>query len=163
MTDILDRLRSNATLVVCPFDKRSPDYYSTPNDKPCKFCGSEPEGPDKCTGADLRIMEEAADEIATLRAEVSRLKDALGDSDGMENLDESIFKIADAQIANLRRELAEARDKALEELASEPLPPHVIAAAWQAWYSRHGGKLGPGPAFTEAVSAAVRAMKGEKT
>ncbi len=39
-----------------------------------------------------------------------------------------------------------------------PLPPEVIAAAWKAWKSRHGGKLGPGPAFTEAIEAAVRCL-----
>lgn len=68
MDDIKSRLRDNSALVVCPFDKRSPDYYTTPNDKPCKFCGSEPEGPDKCTGADLRIMSEAAAYIERLEA-----------------------------------------------------------------------------------------------
>lgn len=80
MTDIVERLNSNAQLVVCPFDKLSPEYWTTPNDKPCKFCGGEPEGPDKCTGADLRIMKEAADEITRLRtalataeAEIERL------------------------------------------------------------------------------------------
>lgn len=41
---------------------------------------------------------------------------------------------------------------------SETLPPHVIAAAWNAWHSRHGGKLGPGPAFVEAITAAVVAL-----
>lgn len=30
----------------------------------------------------------------------------------------------------------------------------MIAAAWGAWHSRHGGKLGPGPAFVEAIEAA---------
>lgn len=30
-----------------------------------------------------------------------------------------------------------------------------IAAAWSAWQSRHGGKLGPGPAFVEAINAAL--------
>lgn len=33
--------------------------------------------------------------------------------------------------------------------------PEMIAAAWQAWHSRHGGKLGPGPAFVEAITAAL--------
>lgn len=32
--------------------------------------------------------------------------------------------------------------------------PEMIAAAWAAWHSRHGGKLGPGPAFVEAINAA---------
>lgn len=31
--------------------------------------------------------------------------------------------------------------------------PEAIAAAWQTWHSRHGGKLGPGPAFREAIEA----------
>jgi hypothetical protein len=31
----------------------------------------------------------------------------------------------------------------------------AIAAAWSAWQSRHGGKLGPGPAFTEAIDAVL--------
>src|SRR5690606_15144286 len=40
----------------------------------------------------------------------------------------------------------------VERIASSPLPPKVIAAAWGAWHSRHGGKLGPGPAFSEAIT-----------
>ena len=39
-----------------------------------------------------------------------------------------------------------------------PLSPHVIAAAWGAWKSRGGYKLGPGPAFREAIEAALRAL-----
>ena len=27
------------TLPVCPFDRRSPDYWTTANDKPCHVCG----------------------------------------------------------------------------------------------------------------------------
>lgn len=37
--------------------------------------------------------------------------------------------------------------------------PEEIAAAWAAWHSRHGGKLGPGPAFVEALEAAFRARR----
>lgn len=77
MSDLIERLRSNAQLPICPFDKRSPEYWTTPNDKPCKFCGGELEGPDKCTGADMRIMSEAADALATKEAEVDRLRKAL--------------------------------------------------------------------------------------
>lgn len=33
----------------------------------------------------------------------------------------------------------------------------MIAAAWKAWHARHGGKLGPGPAFVEAIEAAFAA------
>jgi hypothetical protein len=68
MTNLVERLRSTGALPICPYDKRSPEYYTTPNDKPCKFCGGLPEGPDKCTGGDMRIMAEAADEIERLRA-----------------------------------------------------------------------------------------------
>jgi len=33
--------------------------------------------------------------------------------------------------------------------------PEMIAAAWSTWHKRHGGKLGPGPAFVEAINAAL--------
>lgn len=69
MTTLVERLQSEAQLVVCPYDRRSPDYWTTPNDKPCKFCGGLPEGPDRCTGADLRIMLEAAAEITRLESQ----------------------------------------------------------------------------------------------
>jgi len=38
----------------------------------------------------------------------------------------------------------------------------IIAAAWATWHSRHGGKLGPGPAFVEAISAAILAYEAAK-
>ncbi|MEJ8308543.1 hypothetical protein [Agrobacterium larrymoorei] len=37
--------------------------------------------------------------------------------------------------------------------------PEMIAAAWSTWHKRHGGKLGPGPAFVEAINAALAAQK----
>ncbi|MBX5089398.1 hypothetical protein [Rhizobium lentis] len=70
MADIVDRLRSNQPLAICPYDRKSPEYWTAPNDKPCKFCGGLPDGPDKCTGADTRIMGEAADEIERLEEEL---------------------------------------------------------------------------------------------
>jgi hypothetical protein len=68
MTDIVQELRSNAQLPVCPYDRRSPDYWTAPNDKPCAICGTlnDPDAPDKCRGADTRVMERAADEIERL-------------------------------------------------------------------------------------------------
>jgi hypothetical protein len=71
MRDIVERLRSNEQLPVCPFDRLSPHYWTMPDDKPCPICGQEntSEGPDKCRGADTRVMKEAADEIERLRAE----------------------------------------------------------------------------------------------
>lgn len=74
-SDLMKRLRS--TLPVCPYDQRSPDYYTTPNDKPCVVCGGEPDGPDKCRGADTRCMAEAANRIEALAARVAKLEEAL--------------------------------------------------------------------------------------
>lgn len=34
----------------------------------------------------------------------------------------------------------------------------MIAHAWRAWKSRHGGRLGAGPAFVEAIRAAVQSL-----
>lgn len=36
--------------------------------------------------------------------------------------------------------------------------PEDIAAAWDTWHKRHGGKLGPGPAFVEAINAAFASL-----
>lgn len=33
--------------------------------------------------------------------------------------------------------------------------PEALAAAWATWRKRHGGKLGPGPAFAEALAAGM--------
>ena len=67
--DLVARLRSNEPLPVCTFDRLSPHYWTMPDDKPCPICGQEntTEGPDKCRGADTRVMKEAADEIERLR------------------------------------------------------------------------------------------------
>lgn len=35
--------------------------------------------------------------------------------------------------------------------------PEMIAAAWASWHSRHGGRVGPGPGFVEAIEAALAA------
>lgn len=40
--------------------------------------------------------------------------------------------------------------------------PEMIAAAWATWHSRHGGKLGPGPAFVEAINAALAKQAEER-
>lgn len=45
------------------------------------------------------------------------------------------------------------------EEALYPPTPTEIAAAWAAWHSRHGGKIGPGPAFVEAINAAFVARR----
>ncbi len=36
--------------------------------------------------------------------------------------------------------------------------PKMLAAAWKTWHARHGSHLGPGPAFSEAITAALAAM-----
>lgn len=75
MSDIVERLRSSEPLPACPFDRISPHYLTMPADKPCPFCGQENtmEGPDKCRGADTRIMGEAANEIERL-TELAKLQ-----------------------------------------------------------------------------------------
>lgn len=51
----------------------------------------------------------------------------------------------------------EAEDQILRVRALMNAPsPAMIAAAWDAWRLRHGGKMGPGPGFAEAVEAALR-------
>jgi len=77
MTDIVARLRSSEPLPICPFDRLSPQYLRMAADKPCPFCGQENtlDGPDKCRGADSRIMGEAANEIERLRAALKPFSD----------------------------------------------------------------------------------------
>lgn len=40
--------------------------------------------------------------------------------------------------------------------------PAMIAAAWGAWRVRHKGKMGPGPAFREAIQAALDAARQQR-
>lgn len=80
MSDIIERLRSTQPLAICPYDRKSPEYWTTPDDAPCKFCGGLPDGPDKCTGADTRIMGQAADEIERLRTLLSEAEQKLHDA-----------------------------------------------------------------------------------
>lgn len=57
------------------------------------------------------------------------------------------------------RDAAEAEITRLKEgMEAAPLRPEVIAAAWKAWHARHGGKLGPGPAFVEALRAGLACL-----
>jgi hypothetical protein len=72
--DLVKRLRSDDRLPYCPYDRRSPDYWTAPNDKPCKVCGTlnDMNAPDLCNGTGSRIMAEAADRIEALEREVKR-------------------------------------------------------------------------------------------
>lgn len=79
MSDIVERLKSSEPLPYCPYDSRSPEYWTAPNDKPCKVCGglNDPNAPDLCRGADTRLFKEAADEIERLREQNDRYRKAL--------------------------------------------------------------------------------------
>lgn len=73
LLDLAERVEAGlraSTLPVCPYDRRSPDYWTTPDDKPCVVCGTlnDPDAPNLCRGADLRIMDEAADLISSMSA-----------------------------------------------------------------------------------------------
>lgn len=37
--------------------------------------------------------------------------------------------------------------------------PALIAAAWKAWRVRHKGRIGPGPAFSEAIDAVLATLR----
>jgi|GEM_PF-5424956 len=41
----------------------------------------------------------------------------------------------------------------------ERATPEMKAAAWATWHQRHGGKPGSGPAFVEAINAALAVRK----
>ncbi len=70
---LVERLLSNAQLPVCPYDRRSPDYWTTPDDQPCVICGTlnDFSTPNLCRGADTRVMDEAAALILELQAELT--------------------------------------------------------------------------------------------
>ncbi len=65
---LVDRLRS--PLPICPYDPKSPDYYTAPDDKPCAVCGqiNDINAPIVCRGADTRCMDQAADALTALQA-----------------------------------------------------------------------------------------------
>ena len=74
MTDhsaLIERLEANEPLPICPYDRRSPEYWTTNDTDPCKFCGTKNEegAPDLCRGADTRLFAEAA---AALRDQQDR-------------------------------------------------------------------------------------------
>ncbi|WP_238254178.1 hypothetical protein, partial [Methylobacterium bullatum] len=48
-----------------------------------------------------------------------------------------------------------------EAVARTEATPEQIAVAWATWHSRHGGKLGPGPAFREAINAVAGPLCNE--
>lgn len=82
MTDpmeLVGRLESSAPLPICPYDRRSPDYWTTNDTDPCKFCGSKNEegAPDLCRGADTRLFTEAAACIREMVEQRARLYDSV--------------------------------------------------------------------------------------
>jgi len=79
MADLIERLRAKRGMAICPYDQRSPDYYTTNDTDPCKFCGTKNEegAPDLCKGVDMRVMDEAASEVESLTAQVAVMGEAL--------------------------------------------------------------------------------------
>lgn len=45
------------------------------------------------------------------------------------------------------------------DIIAGAVPPEVIAAAWKTWRVRYKDQLGPGPAFVEAITAAIEAYR----
>jgi hypothetical protein len=91
--------RLREPLPVCPFDSRSPDYRKDFTGKPCPVCGGTEDGPDLCRGADTRIMDGAADALADLSHQLAAERDDYA----------AFAKSAGAEVADLRRQRAEAR------------------------------------------------------
>jgi hypothetical protein len=85
--ELAERLKSSEPLPVCPFDRLSPAYWTTPDDKPCPFCGQEntAEGPDKCRGADTRIMGQASTALLDLLSQRDTALKALVKIDAIRN------------------------------------------------------------------------------
>jgi hypothetical protein len=116
-------------------------------------------------GKEVLRMSDIVSQLTTLHGEACK---ARGRS-AVTNIDPSfladvLFETA-AEIDRLRAALATKEAETLERAS-----PEEIAAAWAAWHSRHGGKLGPGPAFVEAINAAfakraaaIQAMKEAKS
>lgn len=68
-----------------------------------------------------------------------------------------------AQAAEIER-LREGKDKEWIEAAGMRVVPvepseKMIAAAWGAWKERHKDRIGPGPGFVEAITAALTAIE----
>lgn len=133
--DLVERLRS--TLPVCPYDSRSPDYWTTTDDKPCVVCGQEntTEGPDKCRGADTRCMDEAADALEAQAAEIEWLKKERDEAQLQQKawggrLDHTLSRAeaAERDVAALKEEVGRLRE-ALMSIAEHP-GPFADDAAW---------------------------------
>lgn len=76
---VCEKLEAKTGLTVCPYDQRSPDYWTTNDTDPCKFCGqlNDPDAPDVCKGVDLSVMDEAARLLREMAAENERLRGVL--------------------------------------------------------------------------------------
>jgi len=112
-------------------------------------------------------MREAEDAIDRLNIRIAALEAALRE---LVTLNDEAYSPFGGEILRDRIDRAWERaraalhpspdDRAKVDVAEECARPEEIAAAWKAWRSRHGGKLGPGPAFVEAINAAFRARFG---
>ena len=105
--EICERLRANEPLPICPFDKRSPDYLTVANDKPCPFCGTTEDGPDKCRGADTHLFPQAADLIQQQLAEIERLSALVEESLYHLRLDEAAEAYHERVLAALGKDASD--------------------------------------------------------
>jgi hypothetical protein len=157
---MVERLRSNEPLPVCPYDPKSPDYFSTDDDAPCVICGTEndPNAPNKCRGADTRVMAEAADMLTALQpqdaasVEDDNLIKALKKAEWFNVSIGNKWLIAGAiqaltTNANRIAELTRERDEAVE---AEREACAKVAERYE---------LGPSEEPCTAITAAIRARK----
>lgn len=112
---LCERLAADDALPFCPYDRRSPEYWTAPDDKPCKVCGmlNEDNAPDLCNGTGSRIMAEAAAAISGLMAE----RDALaGENAGLKAVFEAGLQVQDQY--RTRAEQAEAKLREIAEICA---------------------------------------------
>jgi hypothetical protein len=110
---------------------------------------------------ELQVQNKPYDAVAVLEAvyELERLRAAAAGAEVARLRTDLLREQIDRKTAQMGRETAEAEIDRLTDALACPTP-EMIAAAWEAWRSRHGGKLGPGPGFREAIEAAGRALVG---
>lgn len=77
--DLVARLLAQTALPLCPYDRRSPDYWTTNDTDPCEVCGqlNDASAPVLCRGADTSLFREAASRVEALEDRIKALEGAL--------------------------------------------------------------------------------------
>lgn len=110
--DLVSRLKE--PLPVCPFDRRSPHYFTKhQNGEPCFVCGTTETGLDMCRMADTSIMDEAAAEIERLKGALEHWRQEVGKLHSQVDRLEHILKQKDRMAETSRTFWVRAAKKAM--------------------------------------------------